>query len=268
LKFLHCLTVLSLFLNCGSASADNWRDDNPNQPNGYAASMYRYHHGTPDDDGPHDGYRASEARARHGLDRFAPPSSDDDSGGSRWGGDSNSSGRWGGGDGSGLGRHFRQGQAEGEAIWSQRLRNHMQAASPMQNSGFGGGTQFGSGMNTHSAAYGNEAGGYAGGAPRTSYSSVSGGGYGGSRQLRMQELQRLAAAYKMQSFHGNNQMPHLNVNNQVGATSGNCQYAPSYGAYNNGYSSSTALQQAVARRPFATLLRNSQGGFNKMYAEN
>lgn len=258
MKFLQCLIVLFLFLNCRSASADNWRDDNPNQPNGYAASMYRYHHGTPDDDGPHDGYRASEARARHGLDRFAPPSSDDDNGGSGWGG----------GAGSGLKRHFRQGQAEGEAIWSQRLRSHMQAASPMQNSGFGGGSQFVSGMNRQSTAYGNGGGTNAGGAHGATFSCTSSGKYGGSRQMRMQELQRLAAAYKMQSHPGNNQIPHFNVNKQNAATSGNCQYAPSNGAYNNGYSRSTALQQAVARRPFATLLRNSQGGFNRIYAEN
>lgn len=234
MNVLFYMTVLTLFLSCGSALA-NWRDDNPNQPNGYAASMYRYHHGTPDDDGPHDGYRATEARARYGLDRFAPPDKDDDSG-SRWGGgDGDSGGRWGGGGGSGLGRHFRQGQAEGQAYWSQRLQNHMQTA--------GGGLQsvsYGNGM--QSQQYGNA----------HPYPMNNMGQMQGFQNNPMYQNQQAA------------QFQRFNINNRLGATSGNCQYTPSNGGFNSNYAN-TALQHAVSQRPMGTLLRNSQGGFNRIY---
>jgi hypothetical protein len=259
LKLLSHLTLLTVILNCQSASADNWRDDNPNQPNGYAASMYRYHHGTPDDDGPHDGYRATEARSRYGLDRFAPPSKNDgwgDSGDSDGGG----GGRWGGG-GSGLGRHFRQGQAEGEHYWNQRLQSRMGGAGMgMQSSGFG---RMNSGM---PAGYAN---GVAGGA--------SGNGWGQQMQARQQMQMRQAipmpqgysnsgASAINGGYPMNSQMPHFDVNNQMVAASGNYQYAPSNGGYNNGSINSTALRHALGQRPIGTLLRNSQGGFNHIYS--
>ena len=242
MNVLFYLLILTFFFCCGSASADNWRDDNPNQPNGYAASMYRYHHGTPDDDGPHDGYRATEIRARNGLDRFAPPDKDDD-GGSRWGGGDNGSGgggRWGG-SGSGLGRHFRQGQAEGEAYWSQRIRNQMQASGGgLQSAGYVHGMQ--------NPQYGN--------APPYPMNGMGGmngmGQMGGFQNNQMYQNQQ---AQQFQRF---------NVNNQLCATSGNCQYAPSNGGFNSNYSS-TALQHAVSQRPIGTLLRNSRGGFNRIY---
>ncbi|MBZ0189895.1 MAG: hypothetical protein K8F91_26855 [Candidatus Obscuribacterales bacterium] len=83
-RFLF-VAVLFGFLDCGSAMADNWRDENPNQPNGYAASTFRYHHGTPGgDDGPANGYRATSIRSHNGLEGYMPPSDE-------------SSGRWGGG---------------------------------------------------------------------------------------------------------------------------------------------------------------------------
>ncbi len=251
MKLLSYLTLLALILNGQSAAADNWRDDNPNQPNGYAASMYRYHHGTPDDDGPHDGYRATEARARYGLDRFAPPSKNDGWGNS---GDSDGGGRWGGG-GSGLGRHFRQGQAEGEQYWNQRLQSRMGGAGMgMPSSGFGR-------MNgSMPAGYAN---GVAGGASRSNW----------GQQMQIQQSLPMRQGYSSSGatafnsgYPTDNRMPHFDVNNQMVATSGNYQYAPSSAAYNNGSINSTALRHALGQRPIGTLLRNSQGGFNQIYS--
>lgn len=251
LKVLHCLALLSLFLNCGSASADNWRDDNPNQPNGYAASMYRYHHGTPDPE-THNGYAATSVKTRYGLDRFDPP--DDSDSGSRWGG-GDGGGRFGGG-GSGLGRHFRQGQAEGEAIWTQRLQNHMQA-SAMQSGGYGNGMQS-RGYGMQSAGFGNMQ------APMQSPGYANGGaGYAGVPTGQMQRIQSMASQYQNQGFPpGEQPQQRFCVNNQIGAASGNCQYAPSNG---ENYANTTALRQAVGQRPIGSLLRNSQGGFNRIY---
>lgn len=246
MKVLNCLTVLSLFLMCGSASADNWRDDNPNQPNGYAASMYRYHHGTPDPD-THNGYAATSIKTRHGLDRFDPP--DDSDSGSRWGGGGgvgSGSGRWGDG-GSGLGRHFRQGQAEGEAIWTQRLRSHMQSSGGFQSAGYGGMQPACNGMRT--AGYGN----------------MQSGGYGNYEAARYAGARQMPSGYQGQGVPAYQQMQQpFNLNNQVATTSGNYQYAPTNGEYNNGYAN-TALRHAVGQRPIGTLLRNSQGGFNHIY---
>ena len=133
------LVATLVFLGTGDARADNWRDENPNQPNGYAASTFRYHHGTPGgDDGPANGYRASSFRSRHGLEGYMPP--EESSG--RWGGESS---RWGGQSnddslaGSMMRRNFRKGRAEGAAMRYQSRQNPMNYQNQMgnyQNMGF------------------------------------------------------------------------------------------------------------------------------------
>lgn len=232
MKLVHGLTVLAFFVNCGAASA-NWRDDNPNQPNGYEASMLRYHYGTPQDDGPHDGYQASMIRNRNGLDVYAPPEKDDGWGsdsGSRWG-NSGGSGRWGGG-GSGLGRHFRQGVNESQNFWKQRAQYQMQTAGPSMHA-------YGNGFNNVQSV------------PNMQQRQMQ---YGGM------------PAYN-NAMYQNQQMPHFNTNQNMmyANQSSNYQYAPS-NAYGTNYGNS-ALQSAVTQRPMGTLLRNSQGGFHKIYAQ-
>lgn len=58
------------------ASAQDWRQQNPNQPNGYRASEFadKYHGRYHEPAQPLNGYRASEARSHYGGSRFEPPS--------------------------------------------------------------------------------------------------------------------------------------------------------------------------------------------------
>ncbi len=245
MKVLNCLVILTFLFNGGSALA-NWRDDNPNKPNGYEASMLRYHYGTPDED-THNGYRATEARARNGLDIYAPPSKDD--GWNNSGGEGNS--RFGGGGygrSNGLwGSHFRQGQAEGEEYWKQRLQNRMPPSNMPINSG-GSGYAGQQQMSGQMPAYQRMPAGQQG-----SWQSQQAGG---NAQWPMQanQIQGGNVGYPMNRFSTGY--------NQAGINScANYQYSP----YNSYGVNSTALRSAVAQRPIGTLLRNSQGGFNRIY---
>lgn len=274
---LSLVVMSTMVLNCNSASA-NWRDDNPNQPNGYAASMYRYHHGTPDDDGPHDGYAATEIRARHGLDRFAPPSDD---AGDGWGDSGGGGSRWGGG--GGLGRHFRQGQQESQSYWKQRMQGQMRAANMGARSGqFGGGAAAGHAMQQSGTAgggyarpmqqYGGGIGqaGSMGGIPPVGY--VGGmppvGNMGGTAPVGNMGGMPSVSQYVNYPDGAGREMPRFNVdyNQYANHYSGNYQYAPPNVPYNNNYANSTALRSALSQRPMGTLLRQSQGGFNRIYA--
>lgn len=269
------LAIAFLLANSGEASA-NWRDDNPNQPNGYAASMYRYHHGTPDDDGPHDGYRASSFRSRNGLDRFAPPSDDGGDGGGRW---DSGSGGGGFGSGSGLGRHFRQGQAESEAFWQNRMQSQMQGR--MQNQfGPAGGASIGSSssmmnspMRTRPAQFNFQQ--MKNGAPSSMPMQQM-----PMRQMSMQQLSmaqmpigqaqqfppmygtRVSAAPGATNV-GTGQMPAPAFPGEYPVPmSNNYHYAPR----STGYGNAGALRSAVMQHPVGSLLRNSRGGFNQIYA--
>ncbi len=249
MKVLNCLAVLTLLFNGASASA-NWRDDNPNKPNGYEASMLRYHYGTPDDSEPHNGYRATEIRARNGLDIYAPPSDDDSWGDHDRSGSSSRFAGGGGGRSNGLlGSHFRQGQAEGEAYWKQRLQNRM----PPSNMSMGGGIS----------------------------------GIAGQRQMDSYQQQMPAYRQQMQacqahSWQGNRAGTSAQYAGHMGGASAGCQssnpFAAGYnqsavnGSANYQYSPNTpygvnpsALRSVMGQRPMATLLRNSQGGFNRIY---
>ncbi|MCA9803565.1 MAG: hypothetical protein KC777_16450 [Cyanobacteria bacterium HKST-UBA02] len=130
------IAVILAFSTTQGALAD-WRDDNPNKPNGYAASMARYHYGTPGGDEPANGYRATSIRSRNGLDGYLPPDQDD-----RWGsrdGDDREN-RWGNTSlgrsrGGGLGRHFRQGVQEGQQMrmqGTQQMRMQQMQQTRMQ----------------------------------------------------------------------------------------------------------------------------------------
>ncbi len=199
--------------------------------------MLRYHYGTPQDDGPHDGYRATTIRNRHGLDRFAPPS---DQSGDRWNeerdsGSANGDGRWSGG---GLGRHFRQGQAESEAFWNQRLQSQLQARR---------------GLSAQTAQMG--AGQYAPNAGVSAY-------YAG----QMQEYAGGSPAFQS-AYNVPREWPKFqpNYNNEFANANSNYQYAPPNVASERNYYNATALRHAVSQRPIGTLLRNGQGGFNRIY---
>jgi hypothetical protein len=66
------LLILTFLYSCGDSSAQNWRQENPDAPNGYRASEYASHyHGDaclPANE--QNGYRASEARSHYGGGRF------------------------------------------------------------------------------------------------------------------------------------------------------------------------------------------------------
>ncbi|MBX3077277.1 hypothetical protein KF913_25425 [Candidatus Obscuribacterales bacterium] len=262
MRAIFCLVVTSVLLQ-GEGAWANWRDDNPNQPNGYAASMYRYHHGTPDDDGPHDGYRASEFRARNGLDRFAPPSEDDSGGGGRWG---DSGGRFGGG--SGLGRHFRQGQAESQAFWQNRMQSQMQN----QLSPAGGAASLRSnymrpGLATQPQHFQLTPQQLpASSMPQMPMSSAP------MQQVPGQQMRQYPPMYETrvtnpaggyaQGFGAEQATAPAFPGNYAVPMSNSYHYAPNSTAYGN----PSALRSAVMQHPVGSLLRNSQGGFNRIYA--
>ncbi len=66
----------TLFLLAGGVQAQNWRGENPNQPNGYRASEFasHYHGDLHLPAQQQNGYRASEARSHYGGSRFEPAS--------------------------------------------------------------------------------------------------------------------------------------------------------------------------------------------------
>lgn len=66
----------TLFLLAGGVQAQNWRGENPNQPNGYRASEFasHYHGDLRVPAQQQNGYRASEARSHYGGSRFEPAS--------------------------------------------------------------------------------------------------------------------------------------------------------------------------------------------------
>jgi hypothetical protein len=68
--------LLSSSLAGSCAQAQNWRGENPNQPNGYRASEFdsHYHGDLHLPAQQQNGYRASEARSHYGGSRFEPAS--------------------------------------------------------------------------------------------------------------------------------------------------------------------------------------------------
>lgn len=66
----------TLCLLAGGVQAQNWRGENPNQPNGYRASEFasHYHGDLHLPAQQQNGYRASEARSHYGGSRFEPAS--------------------------------------------------------------------------------------------------------------------------------------------------------------------------------------------------
>ena len=254
------IIVACICFTSQSAMAD-WRDDNPNQPNGYAASTFRYHHGTPGgDDGPANGYRASSFRSKHGLEGYMPP--EDSSGG--WGG--GSSDRWGGGGsgGSALGYHFRKGQQEGQAYWRQRTQQQLQQrmGNPSLRPDGNPAMEMGSMRNRFMGANGG-----------SNYSRSNEGMMGATNYGENGSFPRngYASRARFAGAGGYSQMPGSSrygngIAQQQQYNTGNYQYAPSSTAYGNYGGNSTALRAAVEQRPIGTLLRNSRGGFNHIYA--
>lgn len=115
--------IFAAFLSCSTASAQNWRQPNPDQPNGYRASeaASHYHGDLHMPAQPQNGYHASEARSHYGGSRMEPSSgwgSSESSGGGRWG-ESSSSGRWGGSEQSSSGLGSRWGGSEQSSGWGQ-----------------------------------------------------------------------------------------------------------------------------------------------------
>lgn len=291
MRVSRCLLVAALLLNCAPAFAD-WRDDNPNKPNGYEASMLRYHYGTPGGDEPANGYAASEIRCRNGLDCYLPPG---EGGPSGWGGGGggDDSGRWGA-DGSIMKMHFRHGMQEGQSYWNQRMQGRLNSSHQIRpnfnqgqggfnqsQGGFGGnsfaqgqGGSFQNGMNGASRVGMNGVGqgGNYGRNPATGYGASSYGFGGTPYGASFQNGGGPFHSVQSNQYPAMSHLQHINLNNPQGNfqnyanSSGNHQYAPSNGTYYNHYGNSTALQTAVTQRPLATMLRNSRGGFNQIYA--
>lgn len=102
MKWLILVLLLAVFYSGNNPTfAQNWRTPNPNQSNGYRASMAAYHYkgSYKESAQPENGYRATEARSKVGMNCFAPPSSSERSEGEsgRWG---SGSGRWSGAEGN------------------------------------------------------------------------------------------------------------------------------------------------------------------------
>ncbi|MBS1955149.1 MAG: hypothetical protein JST89_13255 [Cyanobacteria bacterium SZAS-4] len=95
---LTAMALTYLALIGSSVSAQNWRPDNPDQPNGYHASeaASHYHGNLHMPAQQQNGYRASEARSHYGGERCEPSSGwnyENNSGpGSAFNNDSNSGG--------------------------------------------------------------------------------------------------------------------------------------------------------------------------------
>lgn len=93
--YLAAFCLIYCALTASSASAQNWRPDNPDQPNGYRASeaSSHYHGNLHMPAQQQNGYRASEARSHYGGDKYEPSSGwnyDNNSGpGSAFNNDSN-----------------------------------------------------------------------------------------------------------------------------------------------------------------------------------
>jgi hypothetical protein len=98
-RLILAMLLVAICAGNNPTFAQNWRTPNPNQPNGYRASMAAYHYkgSYKESAQPENGYRATEARSKVGMNCFAPPSSSERSegGGGRWG---SGGGRWSGGE--------------------------------------------------------------------------------------------------------------------------------------------------------------------------
>lgn len=237
MKKLSYLVVVIAFLCCDSALAD-WRDDNPNQPNGYRASTFRYHHGTPGgEDGPANGYRASSFRSSHGLEGYMPP----DKSTSRWGDDRagrGQSNRWGrrsndnGMAGSMMGRNFRRGRAEGAAMRYGSLQQRMLAQEGVGNNRYLGGNQY-SNRNPGASQY---------------RGNLGGSDFNGNAGTILRS--RLNSRYNQNGINPSQ-------------FSGN---ANRYGSFHSNYATSQSnTNRNMGQSPMGNLLRQSRGGFNRIY---
>jgi hypothetical protein len=214
-----CLLVgLTVSINCQNVLADDY-EVNPDAANGYAASMAAYHyHGSylqPSQE--QNGYAASEARSRFGLNPLLVPKSSEDS---------ESSGRWGGGSG-GRFRRSDDNTGGGEG-WRGRFRQG-EADENQRNS--------------------------AGPAVKHPLEEVAGAALTmeALRRYRMEheQLQGTASGGLVNPYMKstpNNNYNHNSILNQY-ATPG----AP--------------LRNAAAATPLRNLLRNGDGGFNRIYTD-
>lgn len=120
---LTAVALTYLALIGSSVSAQNWREENPDQPNGYHASeaASHYHGNLHMPAQQQNGYRASEARSHYGGERFEPSSGwnhDNNSGpGSAFTNDSN----YGGGIGSAYSNASRFQNGGPENTYSERM---------------------------------------------------------------------------------------------------------------------------------------------------
>lgn len=120
MRKIACVMV-ALVMSSSVALAQNWRQPNPDQPNGYRASeaASHYHGDLHMPAQPQNGYRASEARSHYGGSRMEPSSgwgSSESTG--RWG-ESNSESRWGGGSEQSSGWGSRWGGSDQSSGWGQ-----------------------------------------------------------------------------------------------------------------------------------------------------
>jgi hypothetical protein len=226
MKKLCLLVLMTLSITCPPAFSDDY-EVNADAANGYAASMAAYHyHGSyraPTQE--QNGYAASEARSRFGLNPVLVPKSSDDSegdGGGRWG--SGGSSRWRGSDD----------QSSGSDYWSRHFHNRCQPQANQEESR-------GSGMKHP----GEQVAGALLAADaleryRSNHANQYGTAYGGNAGAGMAN-------------------PYLR---SPGSSGGNYQSSSFLNQYPAG---TTALRSAVGATPVRDLLRNSEGGFNHIY---
>ena len=256
MKRLSLLAALvSLALPCAlgwqQASADDY-EVNPDAPNGYNASMAAYHyHGSyraPTEE--QNGYAATAARTRFGANPLLVPKSDDEDSGGRWGTGDESSARG----------------SSDDNFWGNHFRNRCQPqGAGGQGSGLSTGGKMAGAALTLGAmqTYRNYREHSAGPAPINARSQVfqqaqnyGGGGGGGAQSYYRQPTEQYEGQYQPQ------------YTNQYQSHYSN-QYQNQYqNQFSNQYrNNNTALRRAVSNRPIGTMLKNSQGGFNRIYTD-
>lgn len=231
------LSALIAFLVTSGVSADaqNWRTPNPNQPNGYRASMASYHyHGSYKEPAQQaNGYRATEARSKVGMNCFAPPSTSESGGGGRW---SSGNSRWGG-ETSGFAGGNREQWGANEGQWGSSERAGFQNAQALQN------------RNEEWNEF------YKRRFEATEYGGNNPGDRQASNAPQFVSPQQYANTQQYQ-----NQQQFANA--QVAPIAGN------FGGYSPGetFGSAQAMRMAVGASAVRKMLRNGNGGnFNQVY---
>jgi hypothetical protein len=278
--------ALTMTLICLPAQARGGYKVNPHAPNGYNASMAGYHyHGTHAPSGEMNGYAATSIRNKHGAEPLLVPDTPSGGGGGRFSGRSGGFGGHGRDGEEGSGRFSNRGG--GEEYRSGGFGNRFNESSEsgrFGDRGEDGGGRFAYRNENSNARYGS-----------TSYGAASANNEYWSNHFRNNCQPQYA---QNQSYVGAQQYTQTPVYNQVqpynqaqsynqvqtyaqaqpyqpalrhpaeqiaGARLTQNALSHRYQNQNQYSTSNTALRTMVSNRPVQNLLRNSQGGFHKIY---